>query len=456
MGIWWSRETKVVRTGLLADRFPDAEYSFKSKLQSAVQRLAAGNMFIGTSSWKYPGWTGQIYDEQRYCYRGKFAESRFERDCLVEYAEVFKTVCVDAAYYQFPSEKYLTGLVEKVPADFRFTFKVTDDITLKRFTNLPRFGIKAGQPNNNFLNADLFVNAFLRPTMSLQFLPVLDSAALAEARRAELDLDRGFAAELGRSAVGISEQGWYENTQGERVELRQMVTQALARRRSLPPGAALPEGAASSRPLTRVQVTNETTLGAARRLGKAGCRTLALNFANGVHPGGGFRHGARAQEECLCRSSALFLTLRGDAMYDAHLQRPTPDSTDWCILSPEVPVFRRDNGAVCARPWLGNSLTCAAPVASRVGQPLAGDLLQRRIHRVLQVARAFGYDGLVLGAWGCGAFGGEPGRTAQDFRTALAGEFDGAFAEVVFAIADWSPERRFLGPFARVFSPAAA
>ncbi len=76
---------------------------------------------------------------------------------------MFKTVCVDAAYYQFPSEKYLAGLVKKVPADFRFTFKVTDDITLKRFTNLPRFGIKAGRPNSNFLNAELFVNAFLRP-----------------------------------------------------------------------------------------------------------------------------------------------------------------------------------------------------------------------------------------------------------------------------------------------------
>jgi len=147
----------------MADPFPDDQTSFKSKLQSAVQRLAASNIFIGTSSWKYPGWTGLIYDEQRYIYRGKFAETRFERDCLTEYAEVFKTVCVDAAYYQFPSTKYLDGLITKVPADFLFTFKVTDDITLKRFTNLPRFGIKAGKPNDNFLNAELFVNAFLRP-----------------------------------------------------------------------------------------------------------------------------------------------------------------------------------------------------------------------------------------------------------------------------------------------------
>ena len=148
---------------VMAELFPASENSLKSKLLSAVQRLAASNIFIGTSSWKYDGWMGQIYNEQRYIYRGKFAETRFERDCLNEYAEVFKTVCVDAAYYQFPSEKYLDGLMAKVPADFLFTFKVTDDITLKRFTNLPRFGMKAGKTNEDFLNAELFVNAFLRP-----------------------------------------------------------------------------------------------------------------------------------------------------------------------------------------------------------------------------------------------------------------------------------------------------
>ena len=147
----------------MPDLFPAANNSFKSSLRKAVEHLAVNGIFIGTSSWKYRGWCGLLYDEQRYCYRGKFAESRFERDCLAEYAEVFKTVCVDAAYYQFPSKKYLEGLVAKVPADFQFGFKVTDDITLKRFTNLPRFGIKAGKPNNHFLDAELFINAFLKP-----------------------------------------------------------------------------------------------------------------------------------------------------------------------------------------------------------------------------------------------------------------------------------------------------
>jgi uncharacterized protein YecE (DUF72 family) len=133
------------------------------QIKAHLARLAGNGVFIGTSSWKYSGWCGLLYEQERYFYRNKFAQTRFERDCLREYAETFKTVCVDAAYYKFPDEKYLTGLVSQVPEDFQFTLKVTDDITIKRFPNLPRFGIRAGKPNENFLNADLFANAFLKP-----------------------------------------------------------------------------------------------------------------------------------------------------------------------------------------------------------------------------------------------------------------------------------------------------
>ena len=66
-----------------------------------------------------------LYDCARYEYRGKFAETRFKRDCLREYAEVFKTVCVDAAYYTFPSQQYLEGMVNQTPDDFVFGLKVT-------------------------------------------------------------------------------------------------------------------------------------------------------------------------------------------------------------------------------------------------------------------------------------------------------------------------------------------
>lgn len=103
-----------------------------------------------------------LYEEQRYIYRGKWAESRFDKNCLAEYAETFKTVCVDAGYYRFPEPRYVEGLVSQVPADFLFTFKVTDEITVKRFANLPKHGDRAGKPNENFLNADLFAFAFVQ------------------------------------------------------------------------------------------------------------------------------------------------------------------------------------------------------------------------------------------------------------------------------------------------------
>ena len=133
-------------------------------------------------------------------------------------------------------------------------------------------------------------------------------------------------------------------------------------------------------------------------------------------------------------------------------KRRRADSTDWAILSPDVPIFRTDDGSELDHPWLLSFITCAAPVASRIGQPEAGDLLQKRIHRVLAIAQAYGYSTLVLGAWGCGAFHNDTIRTAMDFRHALENEFTGAFSDVVFAITDWSPERKYLGPFRDVFS----
>jgi uncharacterized protein (TIGR02452 family) len=174
---------------------------------------------------------------------------------------------------------------------------------------------------------------------------------------------------------------------------------------------------------------------------------VALNFANGVHPGGGFLGGARAQEEVLCRSSALYETLVGDPMYEAHARRAESDSTDWAIYSPDVPVFRCDGGTTLDRPWLLSFITCAAPYAPAMGQPRSAQLLAQRIRRVLAIARSYGHPSVVLGAWGCGAFHNDPDRAARDFREALAGPYLGAFSAVAFAVTDWSADRRFIGPF---------
>jgi len=286
----------------------------------------------------------------------------------------------------------------------------------------------------------------------LNILPCLDSGEMAAARRQELDIPPHAAAALGRSAVEAARVGHYVNRVGEKVDWGCYVQTACSAKLSIAPDAVLPTHDHIHFPETRVQVTNETTLQASLRLTEGGLRPLALNFANGIHPGGGFLTGARAQEEVLCRSSALYQTLVNDPMYDEHRKRQQPDSTDWAIYSPDVPVFRRDDGTDLECPWLLSFITCAAPYAPAIGQPKARNLLRQRIHRVLAIAKAYDYSVLVLGAWGCGAFANDPQCTAIDFRQDLENDFNRAFSEVVFAITDWSPERKFLGPFRDVFS----
>ena len=283
----------------------------------------------------------------------------------------------------------------------------------------------------------------------LTILPCLDSPALASQRKQELTISREQSASLGTSAVQIAKQGWYINSKSEKVDIHSQVQDCLSKKISIPPIFDLPKPPPQFDE-TRVQVTNETTLQAGHRL--PGYKVLALNFANGVSAGGGFLHGARAQEECLCRSSSLFLTLFDDPMYAAHAVRALPDSTDWAILSPDVPIFRSDNGTPLDTPYILSFLTCAAPYAPIVGKKESATMMKSRIHRVLDIARAYDYDTLVLGAWGCGAFGNDPDATAKDFKDSLSGEFAGAFSQIVFAITDWSPERRLLGTFRDVFS----
>ncbi len=179
----------------------------REKMKQVAAELAANGIFIGTSSWKYDGWFGQLYTPARYEYRGKVAKTRFERNCLSEYAEVFKTVCVDAAYYTFPSDKYLAGLVEKVPPDFEFGFKVTDEITVRKFPNLDRFGIRAGKPNENFLNADLFNRAFLMPCEAIRQNVGVVMFEFSRFHQSDYEHGRDFVADLDKF-FGALPKGW--------------------------------------------------------------------------------------------------------------------------------------------------------------------------------------------------------------------------------------------------------
>ena len=292
-------------------------------------------------------------------------------------------------------------------------------------------------------------------TNQLRCAPPIDSAELAQQNRRVLEIRYELAQSLGRSALEAIDNGKYLADAGM-VDWSAEIRAAEKGKVSIRPNDRLPEqdqGASGhDAKVTSVVIANQTTLSAARELVQEGQRPLALNFANGVEPGGGFLRGATAQEETLCRSSALYATLFGDLMYDFHRENDPAASSDWAILSPDVPVFRDDAGMESDKPWPLSLLTCAAPYAPAIGRTDSARMLRQRIHRVLAIARAYDYQSLVLGAWGCGVFANDPRQTAVDFRQALEGDFAGAFALVVFAIADWSAERRFFRPFSEVFS----
>ena len=241
--------------------------------------------------------------------------------------------------------------------------------------------------------------------------------------------------------------GGYDRDGGH-VDLAAVLDPALRASHLHLPDEALPlarGGDAGSR--TTVEVTNETTLAAARRIfDEVGDddEVVALNFASATKPGGGYRSGAEAQEESLARASALGACLEEvPEFYEHHRQQAHPLYTDRVICSPGVPVFRDDAGTLLSRPHPVTFLTAAAPNAGELARRgWTGDLdgtLRQRAHRVLAVAAAHGHRQLVLGAWGCGVFRNDPAHVAGVFADLLGTDFAGVFAQVTFAVVDRSP-----------------
>lgn len=142
--------------GEMLPLFDEPGHFERGRLAEKLRRLAAQQIYIGTSSWKYEGWLGQIYSRERYMARGRFAQKRFEAECLGEYAETFPIVCGDFSFYQFPSPEYWKRLFASAGPGLMFAFKVPEDITVMEFPMHPRYGSRAGMQNPAFLDADLF------------------------------------------------------------------------------------------------------------------------------------------------------------------------------------------------------------------------------------------------------------------------------------------------------------
>nr|WP_237536570.1 TIGR02452 family protein [Streptomyces sp. SID5785] len=261
--------------------------------------------------------------------------------------------------------------------------------------------------------------------------------------------------------------GEYTTGAGAVVRIADAVAEARAGTRLYGPEpvpVALPDGAAARTGTAVVTVTGESSLDAARRMTTARPEPVAvLDFASARNPGGGYLNGAQAQEEAVCRASALYACLTEVPEFYAH-HRADRDVfyTDRVIHAPGVPVFRDDTGRLLDAPYRVGFLTSPAPNAGVIARTtpervaLIPAALASRAERVLEVAAAHGYRRLVLGAWGCGVFQNDPAQVAEAFGAALTGRFAAAFDEVVFAVLDRTRGAATRSAFERVLAPAAA
>ncbi|MFJ8196534.1 TIGR02452 family protein [Streptomyces sp. NPDC096152] len=263
---------------------------------------------------------------------------------------------------------------------------------------------------------------------------------------------------VARQTESIVEAGHYRTADGREVSLAAAIEAARHGTRMFgPEPVAVPSAPAGE---TFVEVTGESSLEAARRLTGP---VAVLNFASARNPGGGYLNGAQAQEEALCRASALYTCLlRAPEFYDHHRAHRDPFYSDRVIHSPGVPVFRDDAGRLLDEPRVAGFLTAAAPnagVVLRTAPERAAELpraIAVRAERVLETAAAQGYRRLVLGAWGCGVFRNDPARVAGAFRGLLGpgGRFAGTFEHVVFGVLDRTPGSVVRAAFARTFPEA--
>lgn len=218
---------------------------------------------------------------------------------------------------------------------------------------------------------------------------------------------------------------------------------------------------------TKVSVVNGDCLVVGKAMIDEGLNPAVLNMANAYRPGGGVINGARAQEECIFRRSNLFMSLyRYDSTHNLILEdnrneytsrfvnfglieQGYPMDEDFGgIYSGDVTVFKDGDYEWIADVYQTAFISVAALNISREVRVGGRDILcngqlsddairitKNKIRTIYRIGVLHGHDSLVLGAWGCGAFGNPPEQMAQLFMEVLnEDEFRGRYKDIRFAI----------------------
>lgn len=173
-----------------------------------------------------------------------------------------------------------------------------------------------------------------------------------------------------------------------------------------------------------------------------------LDFASATRPGGGARTGASAQEEALCRISTLLPALesrKARRFYVHHHLGGSGVYSDSGIIVPGVVFFRSDDSdmAVLDKPrWrTADVIAVPAPNLKRIKADggMAKDAylkgFESRVDMVFRLALATGAEALILGAFGCGAFGNDAWTAASIFKN-VQNRYLTRFRRIEYAVYD--------------------
>lgn len=179
------------------------------------------------------------------------------------------------------------------------------------------------------------------------------------------------------------------------------------------------------------------TVGCGIKLIKEGYNPVILNMANDKKPGGGVLNGSSAQEESLCIQGGLY-----DPLLNFQKQYPWDMNKIDGFYHPNVPFIRDVNFEFLDKPYYMGVISMAmlrhkinAKTNTASGTE-AYKAVYKKIDTLLATAYLYGHDAVVLGAWGCGAFGNDPSKVSQIFKDVIEDKYEKTFKRILFGIVD--------------------
>ena len=172
-----------------------------------------------------------------------------------------------------------------------------------------------------------------------------------------------------------------------------------------------------------VRVENNDSLGYAIKYYNTFKSTpLLLNFANPYTPGGGVRKGCIAQEEDLCRRTDLLYHIENDNQARKYykINRREKAYSDLYlrgIITKDISVIVDSNGVLLKKPITVDVFTVAAPI-QKTKEMNKTDIMgiDALCGAIIDTASFKGYTDIILGAFGCGAFGNDPKVVSKSFK----------------------------------------